>query len=233
MGKALTVRTIATLKPKPARREIPDGLLAGLYLIVQPSGAKSWGVRYRIGGRPRKLTLGSYPGIDLSSARELARKALVAVAEGRDPALEKKNSHRDIARHERDLFEKVAAQFLERYAKANTRESTWHEAERLLNRDVVPRWKGRAVREISNRDVIELKWVQDEAREIRAGDGHARRHQPLHGNLDETGERRIGDAGFDDRSRDVGVLAPGGVHDARLCRNIVRRFGGRSNFSVR
>jgi len=113
-------------------------------------------VRYRNCGRPRKLTLGRYPGIDLSSARELARKVLVAVAEGRDPVLEKKNAHREIAGRERDLFEKVAAQFLERYAKANTRESTWREAERLLNRDVVPNWKGRAVREISRRDVIEL-----------------------------------------------------------------------------
>jgi integrase len=130
--------------------------LAGLYLIVQPSGSKSWAVRYRICGRPKKLTLGSYPGIDLSSARELARKALVAVAEGRDPALEKKNAHRDIAGRERDLFEKVTNQFLERYARANTRESTWREAERLLTRDVVPKWKGRTIREISKRDVIEL-----------------------------------------------------------------------------
>jgi integrase len=125
-------------------------------LIVQPSGSKSWAVRYRICGRPKKLTLGSYPGIDLSNARELARKALVAVAEGRDPALEKKNAHRDIAGRERDLFEKVSNQFLERYARANTRESTWREAERLLTRDVVPKWKGRTIREISKRDVIEL-----------------------------------------------------------------------------
>jgi integrase len=113
-------------------------------------------VRYRSGGRPRKLTLGTYPGIDLSNARELARRALVAVAQGRDPALEKKNARPDVVARERDLFEKVATQFLERYAKANTRETTWREAQRLLNRDVIPKWKGRTVREISKRDVIEL-----------------------------------------------------------------------------
>jgi integrase len=156
MAKALTVRAIGSLKPKPVRQEIPDGLLTGLYLVVQPSGAKTWAVRYRAGRRPRKLTLGTYPGIDLSNARELARRALVAVAEGRDPAFEKKKARRDAAGHERDLFENVAAQFIERYAKANTRESTWRETERLLNRDVLPKWKGRAVREISKRDVIEL-----------------------------------------------------------------------------
>src|ERR1700693_461473 len=100
--KALTVVAIDKAMPGPARREIPDGLLAGLYLIIQPTGAKSWAVRYRVGGRPRKYTIGPYPGIDLSSARELARKALVAVAEGRDPGKEKKDTRRGAASAERD-----------------------------------------------------------------------------------------------------------------------------------
>jgi hypothetical protein len=38
MAKALTVKTLENLKPGPARREIPDGLLPGLYFILQPSG---------------------------------------------------------------------------------------------------------------------------------------------------------------------------------------------------
>ena len=156
MAKTLTIRTIETFKPGPVRREIPDGLIAGLYLVVQPSGGKSWAVRYRRGGRPRKLTLGSYPAIDLSNARELARKELFAVAEGRDPCQEKKEAKRAATEHGRDLFQTVAAQFVERYAKANTRESTWRETERLLRRDVVPAWKDRLVQEIARRDVIEL-----------------------------------------------------------------------------
>ena len=89
MARALTVRTIETLKPVKERREIPDAYLPGLYLIVQPSGAKAWAVRYRHGRRPRKHTLGGYPAIDLKSARELGAKALRTVAEGRDPGQEK------------------------------------------------------------------------------------------------------------------------------------------------
>jgi hypothetical protein len=41
MAKALTVRSVENAKPAAQRQEIPDGLLAGLYLVVQPSGAKS------------------------------------------------------------------------------------------------------------------------------------------------------------------------------------------------
>jgi hypothetical protein len=52
-----------------------------LYLVVQPSGSKSWAVRYRYGGRMRKHTIGAY----LKAARDGAGKVLRAVSEGRDP----------------------------------------------------------------------------------------------------------------------------------------------------
>ena len=43
----LTIKSVETAGPSRDRREIPDGYVKGLYLIVQPSGAKSWAVRYR------------------------------------------------------------------------------------------------------------------------------------------------------------------------------------------
>src|SRR6478735_3555209 len=89
MSHTLTARTVETIKPGPKRREIPDRHLPGLYLVVQPSGARSWAVRYRAAGRTRKHTLGSYPAIDLKNARTLASRTLRAAAEGRDPGREK------------------------------------------------------------------------------------------------------------------------------------------------
>lgn len=157
MSKALTVRTIESMRPGPARQEIPDGLIAGLYLVVQPSGAKSWACRYRAAGTPRKLTLGTYPAIDLKAARELAQRALVDAAGGKDPAAEKQAA-RSAAKmpSDRDLIEKVAEAFIERYAKANTRESSWKETKRILDKEVVPAWKGRRLPEIGRADVHEL-----------------------------------------------------------------------------
>jgi hypothetical protein len=84
----LTVKGIEVVRPLRARQEITDALLPGLYFIVQPSGAKSWAVRYRHAGRPRKHTLGPYPLLDLKAAREAGVKALRAAAEGRDGARE-------------------------------------------------------------------------------------------------------------------------------------------------
>src|SRR5437868_385168 len=119
MPKALTAKSVEQVKPDPSKRlEVPDGLLTGLYLVVQPSGAKSWAVRYRHAGKTTKLTLGSFPVLDLGEAREQAKAALQAVAKGDDPAAQRK-AKRHGAVDERNLFKNVVAEFIERHAKKN------------------------------------------------------------------------------------------------------------------
>ena len=159
MAKALTVRAIDTLAKPATRREVPDGLVNGLYLVLQPSGAKSWAVRYRAAdGRPRKYTIpGTYPAIDLKSARELAQSVLVEVAKGGDPAAAKKAARSGAkAPADRDLVECVVDQFIERYAKANQKAETAAENRRLLVREVVGPWRGRRLGEVTRADVHEL-----------------------------------------------------------------------------
>jgi integrase len=149
MAQRLTARTIETLKPGSDRREIADRHMPGLYLVLQPSGAKSWAVRYRHAGTPRKHTLGPYPAIDLKSARDLAGKALRAVAEGRDPGREKR-----VARP--DTVAAIVGQFVERHCKRENRPRTAAETERLLDQNVLPRWRNRLARDITRRDVLDL-----------------------------------------------------------------------------
>src|SRR5258706_10626655 len=149
MTKALTTKSVENEKPGTDRKEIPDGLLVGLYFVVQPSGAKSFAVRYRHSGQSRKLTLGRYPAIDLAAARELGGKALRAAAEGKDPASEKREARgeharlaAEAARDERDLFENVAREFIERYAKPRAtkkgRPDAWKETGRILGLKASP-----------------------------------------------------------------------------------------------
>jgi Arm DNA-binding domain len=90
MPVTLTDRVVQQAKAKNARVEIADAVLPGLYLVVQPTGAKSWAVRYRMGPRTRKLTLpGRYPVLSLAKARETARLALESLTAGADPAAAK------------------------------------------------------------------------------------------------------------------------------------------------
>src|SRR5262245_4131021 len=148
----LTIRSVEAMRPGAERQEIPDSFLPGLYLVVQPCGAKGWAVRYRHQGVPRKLTLGSYPALGLKAARELGAKALRAVAEGRDPGREKILARAAKA----DSIERIVKEFLERHVRRSNRASTAHETERLFRQNVLPRWRSRMVHEITRRDVLDL-----------------------------------------------------------------------------
>ena len=159
MAKALTVQSVEKLKPDPSRRvEIPDGLLPGLYLIIQPSGVRSWAVRYRAAGKPRKLTLGPYPAVGLGDARERARDALKAVANGHDPGQEKQAARRETASigPDRDLVATLIASFLDRYVRPRLKPRSAEEVERLFKLHVLPAWGERRVQDITRRDVVEL-----------------------------------------------------------------------------
>ncbi len=90
----LTDKAVQNEKPGPKRKEVPDAAMPGLYLLVQPSGAKSWAYRYRFSGKTRKLTLGRYPKVALAGARRLAREAELEIRQGKDPAQAKAAAQR-------------------------------------------------------------------------------------------------------------------------------------------
>jgi integrase len=141
----LTARGIEALQAGEKRREIPDDLLMGLYLIVQPgTGNKAWAVRCRQNGRPRKITIGRYPVYGLADAREVAGRILRGVSEGRDPA-----------RPSAGTVDDTAAQFLERYARRKYRPSTLRDCIRALDRARAA-WRGRRLDSITKADVREL-----------------------------------------------------------------------------
>src|ERR1700686_1596189 len=81
----LTTKYIENVRPDPVRREVPDST-PGLYLQLQPSGHRSWAVRFRINGRPSKLTIGPWPGVSLADARGAAPRAREQAEKGMDPA---------------------------------------------------------------------------------------------------------------------------------------------------
>ena len=159
MAKDLTIKALENLKPGSSRREVPDGHTRGLFFVLQPTGKAAWAYRYRFAGTPKKLTLGPYPNIGLPDARSLATEAANAVARGIDPAATKqaqKASERAAETEARDLVENVVATFIDRYAKAKTREASWKETERILNKEIVGEWRGRRLSSITRADIHDL-----------------------------------------------------------------------------
>lgn len=74
---------------RPARPlKLFDG--HGLYLLVQPGGARYWRLKYRLQGREKVLALGSYPEVTLRQARDLTLDARRLLAQGVDPSVKRK-----------------------------------------------------------------------------------------------------------------------------------------------
>jgi integrase len=69
----------------------PDG--AGLYLQVSARGARSWILRYTLGGRTREMGLGALADVSLAEARKRAAEARKLCGEGIDP-IEARNAAR-------------------------------------------------------------------------------------------------------------------------------------------
>lgn len=75
----LTVRRVETA---PAGRYTDS---RGLMLVVKPTGARSWVLRYQLNGRRRDMGLGPYPEVTLAAAREKAIEARRRLVERIDP----------------------------------------------------------------------------------------------------------------------------------------------------
>lgn len=52
-------------KAKPGEKDYKLGDSGGLYLYVTTKGYRSWRLKYRYGGREKRLVIGSYPEVSL------------------------------------------------------------------------------------------------------------------------------------------------------------------------
>jgi integrase len=145
-----TDRTIAALRPRPARYEAWEG--GGFGIRVSPRGGKAWVWVYHFDGKSRRLTLGSYPEIGLADAHVRLADARKQLAQGIDPG-ERAVARRKVERAAETVAELVE-EYLEKWARPRKRSAT--EDERQLRKDVIPAWSTRKAKDITRRDVIAL-----------------------------------------------------------------------------
>ena len=140
---------------KGRRVEYFDTTFPALALRVTDSGHKSWSLFYRAGGRLRRWTIGPYPAFDPAAARKAASTALHRLAEGIDPA-EEKRARRLAPKPLANDFASIAREYLKRQVRRNTAASTYRETARIIEQDVIPEWGRRPIGSILRRDVIAL-----------------------------------------------------------------------------
>lgn len=116
-------RAIRPAKPQ----KLSDG--GGLYLLVQPSGARYWRFNYRFGEKQKTLSLGTYPDVPLVRARAAHLEARRLLAEGVDPAVKRQV--------EQATFESVARAWYARWTKNRHPQYAFYVLKRLKE-DVFP-----------------------------------------------------------------------------------------------
>jgi len=148
----LTDLAVRRLKaPAAGRVEYFDATLPGFGIRITAADARSWVLLYRAGSAKRRMTLGRYPAMSLAEAREAAGKALDKVDRGQDPAatpLEERPTTPSVP------FEIAAEQFLSRYVDRRHKHPA--RTRHMVERYVLPEWRGRRLDSIKRSDVVDL-----------------------------------------------------------------------------
>jgi integrase len=189
MAKILTVAAVAKYRPGSKRREIPDGGAKGLHLVIQPSGVKSWALRYRRpNGKNAKLTLGP---VDLSGAetdhapkigaplslvgaRMLAAEQLRERARGVDVAAvhvaSKRRERELVANNGANTFAALARIFVDEHARKHTRR--WRETAFVLGFEYPRDPTGADGEPTLRKNGLASRWRERELRSISGDELH-------------------------------------------------------------
>ena len=142
----------------------------GLYLEVAATGSKYWRLKYRFGGKEKRLALGVYDAVSLATARAKTAKARKQLVDGVDPGeLRKSGKQAEIAAVS-DPFEAVAREW---HAKFSPDWSATH-ANKLIRRleiHAFPFIGGKAISDVSAADVLALLQKPESRGELETAHG--------------------------------------------------------------
>jgi integrase len=145
----LTDLLVKRLRPDPAGAFLTwDDTTAHLAVKTEVSGRRSWKFAYRYHGRLRWYHIGDASALPLGDARVEARRLTVLVDQGRDPQSER------AAERSRGTFADLAERYVEEWAKA--RNKSWHQADRLVRRFLLPAWGRLPADKVKRADVRAL-----------------------------------------------------------------------------
>lgn len=143
----LNNRTIRAAIASGQRAEIRDGTMKGLHVVVTPTGAATFYVRYRCSAGQRRFRLGRFGVVTLNEARKLGRQALAEVARGRDPAGER------AARRGAPTVREACERHMAEHARPMLKPSTVRTYASQVANDIVPRLGRRAIGDLDRTTV--------------------------------------------------------------------------------
>lgn len=143
---SLTNTQAKNAKPKEKQYKLTDQ--GGMYILVRPNGTKTWKYDYRLNGRRLTYTIGTYPEVSLSDARESLLAAKKLVKAGVDPVnYDRKAKHKNVP------FKHRCEAWL---AKQNLADSTRTDLEQRIKKNLYPYMDRKAIDEYTTRDLLDI-----------------------------------------------------------------------------
>lgn len=141
----------------------------GLYLEVTAAGGRYWRLKYRHGGKEKRLAFGVYPDVSLKAARERRDEARAILARGLDPAAERRAAEAKAEREQAVTFESVAHEWLAHQSGRWTA-GTLELIRRSLESKVFPAIGSRPMAHLKARDMLPVvRAIEDEGKGETAG----------------------------------------------------------------
>ncbi len=142
----LSDTAVRKAKPEAKSYKMADG--GGMYLEVMPTGSKYWRLKYRFGGKEKRLAFGVYPDVSLAQARERRDDARKLLANGTDPGVVKQAQKASKVELAENSFEVIAREWFVRHAP-NWKENHSSKIIARLEKDVFPWIGARPIAEIA------------------------------------------------------------------------------------
>ena len=136
----------------------------GMYLLVSPSGDKGWRFKYRLHGKDRLMSFGTYPEISLSKAREMRSEARRLVAKGIDPVQDREEQKQRIQVIRETTFKKAALEWFAN--QTDLAETTKRLHMRRFEKDIFPIIGDIPISEIKPKQVLDKVLRPMEARGV-------------------------------------------------------------------
>lgn len=149
----LTEKSINRKPPVTGRIELWDKILPGFGLRISDSGHRAYFVMARVHGRQIRRTIGTTEAYKLADAREAARDILRNAARDIDPKEAERQEKIETARARRNTFRAVAEDYMKHHA---ARLKSKGDMQARLDRDILPEWGSRPIRDITRSDVRTL-----------------------------------------------------------------------------
>ncbi len=145
--------TVRNATPAEKPKKLFDS--GGLYLEVSPTGGKWWRLKYRFGGKEKRLSLGVYPDVSLRDARERRDKARKLLANEVDPSEHRKAKKAAMLGAATNSFEVVAREWFARYSP-NWSANHANRIIRRLERDIFPWIGGKSIADITPPQLLKV-----------------------------------------------------------------------------